>query len=42
VPLVDTDPDQPAARALTSLADSFIKRGRGLLGKPLGLTPTGR
>jgi ATP-binding protein involved in chromosome partitioning len=42
VPLVDTDPDQPAARALTSLADTFIKRGRGLLGKPLGLTPAGR
>ena len=33
---------RPAARALTSLADTFIKRGRGLLGKPLGLTPAGR
>ena len=42
VPLVETGPDQPAARALNSLADMFIKRGRGLLGKSLGLTPAGR
>jgi ATP-binding protein involved in chromosome partitioning len=41
VPIVDTDPDQPAAQALSSLADVFIKRGRGLLGKQLGLAPAG-
>jgi ATP-binding protein involved in chromosome partitioning len=41
VPIVDGDPDQPAARALSSLADVFIKRGRGLLGKQLGLAPVG-
>jgi ATP-binding protein involved in chromosome partitioning len=42
IPLVEAGPDQPAARALSSLADTFIKRGRGLLGKQLGLTPAGR
>ena len=41
VPLVETDPDQPAARALSSLADSLVRRGRGLLGKQLGLAPAG-
>jgi ATP-binding protein involved in chromosome partitioning len=41
VPIVDADPDQPAAQALRSLADVFIKRGRGLLGKQLGLAPAG-
>ena len=41
VPLVEADPDQPAALALSSLADVFIKRGRGLLGKQLGLAPAG-
>jgi ATP-binding protein involved in chromosome partitioning len=41
VPIVDADPDQPAAQALSSLADVFIKRGRGLLGKQLGLAPAG-
>jgi ATP-binding protein involved in chromosome partitioning len=41
VPIVDGDPDQPAARALSSLADVFIKRGRGRLGKQLGLAPVG-
>jgi ATP-binding protein involved in chromosome partitioning len=41
VPIVEADPDQPAARALSSLADVFIKRGRGLLGKQLGLAPVG-
>ena len=39
VPIVEADPDQPAARALNSLADVFMKRGRGLLGKQLGLAP---
>ena len=41
VPLVDADPDQPAATALTSLADELVKRGRSLLGKQLGLAPAG-
>jgi ATP-binding protein involved in chromosome partitioning len=42
VPLVEAGPDEPAARALNSLAELFVKRGRGLIGKQLGLTPTGR
>jgi ATP-binding protein involved in chromosome partitioning len=42
VPLVETGPDEPAARALNALADTFIQRGRGLLGKQLGLMPAGR
>jgi ATP-binding protein involved in chromosome partitioning len=42
VPLVETGPDEPAGRALNALADTFIKRGRGLLGKQLGLMPAGR
>jgi ATP-binding protein involved in chromosome partitioning len=42
VPLVETGPDEPAARALNSLADLLVKRGRGLLGKQLGITPAGR
>jgi ATP-binding protein involved in chromosome partitioning len=42
VPLVETGPDEPAARALNALAGTFIKRGRGLVGKQLGLIPAGR
>ena len=42
VPLVETDPDQPAGRALSSLAETLAKRGRGLLGKQLGVTPASR
>jgi ATP-binding protein involved in chromosome partitioning len=42
VPLVETSPEEPAAQALSSLADLLVKRGRGLLGKQLGLTPAGR
>ena len=42
VPLVEAGPDEPAARALNSLAETFVKRGRGLLGKQLGLSPAGR
>jgi ATP-binding protein involved in chromosome partitioning len=42
VPLVDAGPEEPAARALNSLAETFIKRGRGLIGKQLGLAPAGR
>ena len=41
LPLVETDPDQPAARALSSLADTLVRRGRGLIGKQLGLAPAG-
>jgi ATP-binding protein involved in chromosome partitioning len=42
VPLVETGPDEPAAQALNSLADLLVKRGRGLLGKQLGISPAGR
>ena len=42
VPLVETDPDQPAGRALRSLADTLAKRGRNLLGRQLGMSPAGR
>jgi len=42
VPLVETDPDQPAGRALGGLAETLAKRGRKLLGKQLGVTPTSR
>jgi ATP-binding protein involved in chromosome partitioning len=42
VPLVETGPDEPAAQALSSLADLLVKRGRGLLGKQLGISPAGR
>jgi ATP-binding protein involved in chromosome partitioning len=42
VPLVEDGADQPAARALNSLADTFARRGRGLTGKQLGLAPAAR
>ena len=42
VPIVDAAPDQPAARALRSVAETLAKRGRGLLGKQLSLAPAGR
>ncbi|HEY5820745.1 MAG TPA: Mrp/NBP35 family ATP-binding protein [Propionibacteriaceae bacterium] len=42
LPIVAAGPDQPAAQALTALADGLAKRGRGLLGKQLGLDPRGR
>ena len=38
VPLVESI-DHPAAGALSSLADMLVRRGRGLLGKQLGITP---
>jgi ATP-binding protein involved in chromosome partitioning len=38
-PIVDAAPDQPAAQALSSLAETVAKRGRGLLGRQLGLAP---
>jgi ATP-binding protein involved in chromosome partitioning len=39
VPLVSTDPERPAAQALAGLADTLARRGRGLVGRQLGLTP---
>jgi ATP-binding protein involved in chromosome partitioning len=42
IPLVEADPSQPAATALSSLADVLLERGRGLLGKQLGLAPAVR
>jgi ATP-binding protein involved in chromosome partitioning len=41
-PIVDTHPDTPAARALTSIATTLTGRGRGLAGMQLGLSPAGR
>ncbi|WP_152360387.1 Mrp/NBP35 family ATP-binding protein [Microlunatus speluncae] len=41
-PIVISEPGQPAAQALTGLADHLAGRGRGLLGKQLGLAPAGR
>ena len=41
VPLVESI-DHPAAGALSSLADMLVRRGRGLLGKQLGITPANR
>ncbi len=40
-PLVSDQPDAPAARALRELADLVGGRGRGLVGRQLGLSPTG-
>ncbi|HEX8488668.1 MAG TPA: Mrp/NBP35 family ATP-binding protein [Propionibacteriaceae bacterium] len=42
VPIVVAAPDRPAAVALTALAERLAKKGRGLLGKQLGLAPAGR
>ena len=41
-PIVDVAPDRPAAQALDALADTLAKRGRGLLGRQLGLAPAAR
>ncbi len=38
-PLVLSDPDSPAARQLTAIADQLASRSRSLAGRPLGLTP---
>jgi ATP-binding protein involved in chromosome partitioning len=38
-PLVLTDPDSPAARELTKIAEGLAGKSRGLAGRPLGLTP---
>jgi ATP-binding protein involved in chromosome partitioning len=42
VPLVVSDPDSPAARALVDCANSLTATGRRLVGRQLGLTPAGR
>ena len=42
VPLVSSDPDRPAAAALAGVARELARRGRGLLGRQLGLDPIGR
>jgi ATP-binding protein involved in chromosome partitioning len=41
-PLVETDPEAPASRALSGVATALSGRGRGLAGMQLGLTPAGR
>jgi ATP-binding protein involved in chromosome partitioning len=41
-PIVEADPDAPAARELTRVAESLSGRGRGLAGMQLGLTPSNR
>jgi ATP-binding protein involved in chromosome partitioning len=42
VPIVDSRPDSPAAKALTGAATALSGRGRGLAGLQLGLSPAGR
>jgi ATP-binding protein involved in chromosome partitioning len=39
VPLVLGEPDSPAGLALRKIADGLATRGRGLAGRPLGLSP---
>ncbi|NHC45723.1 Mrp/NBP35 family ATP-binding protein [Motilibacter aurantiacus] len=39
VPLVLSDPEAPAAAALREVARGLARRGRGLLGRQLGITP---
>ena len=41
-PLITSAPGQPAAQALTGLADQIADRGRNLSGRQLGLQPVGR
>ena len=42
VPVVLSNPDSPAAVALRGVAKRLAVRSRGLAGRSLGLTPTGR
>jgi len=42
MPLVLTDPDSEAAKALRGVAETLAGRPRGLLGRSLGLSPAGR
>jgi ATP-binding protein involved in chromosome partitioning len=39
MPLVLSDPDSPAGLQLRKIADALAGRGRGLAGRPLGLSP---
>ncbi|GAB3923687.1 hypothetical protein GCM10027613_34280 [Microlunatus endophyticus] len=41
-PIVGSDPAQPSATAVTGLADSLLRKGRGLAGRKLNLQPVGR
>ncbi len=41
-PVVQAQPSAPAAVALREVANGLSSRGRGLLGRQLGLTPAGR
>jgi ATP-binding protein involved in chromosome partitioning len=41
-PIVEADPTAPAAEVLRSVAETLAGRGRGLAGRQLGLTPSGR
>ena len=42
VPVTAGDPDSPSGLALTAIAEQLAKRSRGLAGRQLGLSPTGR
>jgi ATP-binding protein involved in chromosome partitioning len=42
VPLVAADPQAPAAAALLDVAKALTRKGRGLAGRSLGLTPVAR
>jgi len=42
MPVVVAAPEQPSAKVLLELADGLARRGRGLLGRQLGLAPSGR
>ncbi len=42
LPVVVSAPEQPSAKALAALATGLDRRGRGLLGRQLGLAPSGR
>jgi ATP-binding protein involved in chromosome partitioning len=39
LPLVLSDPDSPAGLALRKIADGIGSKGRGLVGRPLGISP---
>ena len=41
-PIVDSDPTAPAALELSRIADTLTRRGRGLAGMQLGLTPNAK
>jgi ATP-binding protein involved in chromosome partitioning len=41
-PIVESNPTAPAAVVLSSVAERLAGRGRGLAGRQLGLTPSGR